>query len=1083
MASYSDEELSSGDESRRSFSRFQLERSTPDTTPSSLVHPTIGANIEVSSILPQNTTSVSVVRGRPSFDLTGDLIQGTFTGPGAIVRLDTSSLRTPPTLKGTPKQVLHGSPDRVDLGEEPDFTVSPLRSPSPPGEKPFWEGQIANISMGNSGRTAGNPAVFFKRNSPSVPIALDTLDMGSQLQEVYPSDSSLMRIPKLVLSRAKKHKKSKKASRDKSDLSHHSPLDLLPTMAKVGTDSPWAVSSDQVKGSKKHKKVSKTKSLQVPASGPISNLTQIPSLMEIVTSSTLPSLPLQSNKTKNVPVSIHEQGSTTEVSLQSNKTINVPVTLLGQGSSAVHGEPQPKQAKMNMPSPKMHGPTGVSTIPSKSTMGEQKGTKRKLSEQSTHPPLVYGMERSIYEDLNASGKIFIQQSFARSMSKSLQVGQQLTAPVQPTAPSATLPRSTHKQDLPLPSDLPLRSTISAKADSIAPKIVPETARPSTTASLGGADPVNVKPLKVSISTRDQIPVGTTSVVQSTRCDKPQGFFLPCAGQNCANPVSNKAAHARCRTCLGMEHRPLECPKCSLISQSGLLKAHRFFEKWRSTGVFPHTPKVKPTQRELSGPPPITRDLSPPFQLMPPRVAPPHELRAAPLAHKPLVTEVRAGREQDVSQGFTDAGLLTAPLQPASVQGFTPVDISQLGNVFASTATLQPSVNTFAESTTSYLSLQEKTLLQEVEDIQEDEARPQADFMGAMRLAGHLLNRQFVRPVPQQPQTHMATLQKPTSARDQCSVSLSSDIHTRVETLLTGEKVALTLDKEDVLSPWASLKNLYRVEPEDYRSLCDNTLSVQDSALPFVRSLARGTPVQQRPNVAGPLQQSTSMHARIATYEEILSTALHTFLSTISNDMRAVQHLVHPQVGQILENFIQSTEQAKPLASALADASRDHMRLASRGVARAIRLRRKAVIPKATGDTAHQILLSPPSSSCLMGQGFVDTHANRATLQSSVSTAAQGYLQVHPASNKPNKNHKKRSNPQPVQEAPAPKRHTSQQPFSASAPRGRGAYAGHPNSSSQTTTQTAQPPRGRGRGGRGKRGRGGRGGRGSYRGPR
>ena len=60
---------------------------------------------------------------------------------------------------------------------------------------------------------------------------------------------------------------------------------------------------------------------------------------------------------------------------------------------------------------------------------------------------------------------------------------------------------------------------------------------------------------------------------------------------------------------------------------------------------------------------------------------------------------------------------------------------------------------------------------------------------------------------------------------------------RVESLLMGEKVAPTLDKEDVVAPWASIKNLYRVEMEDYRKYCDPKLPAAPATVSFHRALA------------------------------------------------------------------------------------------------------------------------------------------------------------------------------------------------------------------------------------------------------
>ena len=386
-----------------------------------------------------------------------------------------------------------------------------------------------------------------------------------------------------------------------------------------------------------------------------------------------------------------------------------------------------------------------------------------------------------------------------------------------------------------------------------------------------------------------------------------------------------------------------------------------------------------------------------------------------------------------------------------------------------------------------LSIQEHQILEEMEAQFRSEDPRRADFIDAMRSAGQLLNRQFIKTVSQQPRSHIATLQKPPTQKEQCAISLSEDTSSRIDSFITGERVAPTLDKEDVVSPWPSLQSLYRLENEDFRKYCDPKLGVSDATLPFLRALAHNSGINPKPNVAGPLQQSSAMHVRIAAYSEILATALHTFLAKLLNTLSLARNRPLDQLPQLVDNLYRSTETVQPLASALADASRDHIKLASRGVARAIRQRRKAVIPKATGETAQQILLSPPSASCLMGKEFVDTHSQRASVQSSVNTAAKNYLQV--VHSKEKSSLKRRHTPVPQQDTnKKPKQAvTFQEPFSAPAPKGRGVTHNQNRNRSQqgnvhqpTTTASQQS----GRRGRyrwpNKRGRG-RGGRGSHRG--
>ena len=73
-------------------------------------------------------------------------------------------------------------------------------------------------------------------------------------------------------------------------------------------------------------------------------------------------------------------------------------------------------------------------------------------------------------------------------------------------------------------------------------------------------------------------------------------------------------------------------------------------------------------------------------------------------------------------------------------------------------------------------------------------------MQVMDTAGVILNTSFVETPQPQVNLHLATLQKLAPQKRTCFISFPEEFHTGVTSFLTGEKVAPTLDKEDVVAP-------------------------------------------------------------------------------------------------------------------------------------------------------------------------------------------------------------------------------------------------------------------------------------------
>ena len=673
------------------------------------------------------------------------------------------------------------------------------------------------------------------------------------------------------------------------------------------------------------------------------------------------------------------------------------------------------------------------------------GAPADLASLSFGPPLknvtpktIYGMEASLYNDLDAHGQARVYEHYVRKRDSSF----------------ASEAHSVNPNIVPATS-LPSNSTASRGGQTLKgytiPKIVPAAKQPASAskgkapAPQGGISlPDGFRDIQVDLS-RDTVPPQVTSQTiepQQTR----HGCMGKCAMPNCTNLVHIKAAHARCRLCLGADHDPSNCVKCQSLGKTQFYSAAKFFRNWRATGH----PSVAPNRQvraAFTEPPQVSRTEIPAQLSDTSSLAMDEEPQAKRAAIPSLLT------------GLYDFAPLK--LQPPSDSHV----LADLGKLFqeikAPAQDLPPSKTPLATPASSVLSQHEKDLLEELEQRQVDEGPRQADFLQVMDTAGLILKTPFVQTPQPQVNLHLATLQKSAPQKRTCSVSFPEEFHTRVTSFLTGEKVAPTLDKEDVVAPWKAIANLYRVEQEDYHKFCDARLSANPATVPFLDALSQATQVVANPSVSVPQHQASAMHARIAAYTEIMATATHTALGNAVSALDQAKSLLGPQAGPFLDNLIQSLNMVQPLAAATADASRDQMRLASRSIARAIRQRRKAVLPKAKSEASAKILRQPPSGSCLMGEGFVETHTKLATVHSTVTTAAKTYIQVNkPAFKRP-------APPLPKQSQPPRKRlatgngNSTQVPFRGAAPRGRGANRGAHNQQRNPATETAQGAQSRG----------------------
>ena len=106
-------------------------------------------------------------------------------------------------------------------------------------------------------------------------------------------------------------------------------------------------------------------------------------------------------------------------------------------------------------------------------------------------------------------------------------------------------------------------------------------------------------------------------------------------------------------------------------------------------------------------------------------------------------------------------------------------------------------------------------------------------MQVIDTAGVILNSTFVETPRPQANLHLTTLQKSAPQKRSCSVSFPQKFHTRVAMFLTGEKVAPTLNKKDVVASWKAITNLYLVDYEDFHKYCDARQPANPVRVPFL----------------------------------------------------------------------------------------------------------------------------------------------------------------------------------------------------------------------------------------------------------
>lgn len=98
--------------------------------------------------------------------------------------------------------------------------------------------------------------------------------------------------------------------------------------------------------------------------------------------------------------------------------------------------------------------------------------------------------------------------------------------------------------------------------SVAPKMSLETPQPPTITV--SRDASSIRRLQVNIS-RDRIPQDTTS--QRMLSLPRRGSMISFVSLGSPNVVHANTVHARCRQCLGPDHVPYYCPKCSSLGKS------------------------------------------------------------------------------------------------------------------------------------------------------------------------------------------------------------------------------------------------------------------------------------------------------------------------------------------------------------------------------------------------------------------------------------------------------------------------------------------------------------------------------------
>ena len=587
------------------------------------------------------------------------------------------------------------------------------------------------------------------------------------------------------------------------------------------------------------------------------------------------------------------------------------------------------------------------------------------------PTLVYGMDINVFCDLPTDTQTQVKLRFNQKESKRLAASFSKPPPIQ------TIVSETVTSQITVPTTVGATST-SKKSESKAAKIV---------LSGKGGKPVEAKKVKKVPSLKETTSTRTvlvkdasqgpaqTSVTQSVSLKKQLGTEIRhsniqrrCAfAPTCNNTVPPTSVHNRCKLCLGKDHDPFNCDSCANLSTSRRYRNAAFFREWRDSGRPPvATPSVP---KDMISPRTVSQEILP--------------VRAKLLVHPPVVAQSQAPQviDEDISMDT----------QPPIPQEDLVTDHGPISGRLLDVDLSDPPILQTPVQAQSVLSTSEVQYLNELEA--HDEQRSSEDFHKVMLVAGSLLQTPFVSQL-QQRQGYVASLRKDPPPQTSISVPLTEEFHDRVDELLTSDKLSSTLDKEDVILPWASLKRLYRIDNDDYKSLCDPSQAVHADTVPLITALGQGTQINVKPKVATALHSSAQMTTRVATYIEVLGSALSVgfqkAITALGGLADSTQDRNTAVFAQELKN---SLDQFKPLASAVADASRDIQKLQSRGIARAIHLRRKAVLPQAVGSTASSILRQPVSAKCLMGEDFVNVQSNLADVQHKVALSARSYLNV------------------------------------------------------------------------------------------
>ena len=266
------------------------------------------------------------------------------------------------------------------------------------------------------------------------------------------------------------------------------------------------------------------------------------------------------------------------------------------------------------------------------------------------------------------------------------------------------------------------------------------------------------------------------------------------------------------------------------------------------------------------------------------------------------------------------------------------------------------------------------------------------FQQTVLNAGLMLGQTFITDTAEPPQKR-ASLKVPRTPKVSLQVPLPQETRDNIESLLTGEMKALTLDKESVILPWKSLLNLYRVEPEDYKRYC-NLGSVSEEASSLLRAYSQGRNLNRNPpqnDSASILHKHSQMVCRIGAYQEVFAQALNIGCQMAKTALDAVVTealKTHNLNLKALDATSRSLEDLSNMAIAMGDSAMDILNLSSAGVARGIRLRRKSVLPNLNAQATALLVRQPTSSDCLMGDNFVEAHSKLSSSTVQAAAAAK-----------------------------------------------------------------------------------------------